>query len=90
MDVVMRELEAWKELSASAIKAHTDSETNMINEFSLMHAVKDKFPLHYMWLSRVKYAHQLSDQNWRYSALKYVGFNPADHTPAGLSARGGG
>ena len=30
------------------------------------------------WLSRVKYAHQLSDQNWRYSALKYVGFNPAD------------
>ena len=31
-----------------------------------------------MWLSRVKYAHQLSDQNWRYSALKYVGFNPAD------------
>ena len=29
-------------------------------------------------LSRAKYAHQLIDQNWRYSALKYVGFNPAD------------
>ena len=31
-----------------------------------------------VWLSMLKYAHQLSDQNWRYSALKYVGFNPAD------------
>ena len=47
MDAVMREVEAWKELPASTIKAHTDSATNMINEFSLMHAVKDKFPLHY-------------------------------------------
>ena len=36
MDVVMREIEAWKEMSASTIKAHTDSETNMINESSLM------------------------------------------------------
>ena len=37
MDAVMREVEAWKELPAST----------MINAFSLMHAVKDKFPLHY-------------------------------------------
>ena len=37
---VMREVEAWKELPASTIKAHIDSATNMINAFSLMHAVK--------------------------------------------------
>ena len=47
MDAVMREVEAWKKLPASTIKAHIDSATNMINEFSLMHAVKDKFPLHH-------------------------------------------
>ena len=32
----------------------------------------------HMWLGGVKYAQRLSDQNWRYSALKYVGFNPDD------------
>ena len=37
MDAVMREVEAWKELPASTIKAHIDSATNIINAFSLMH-----------------------------------------------------
>ena len=40
----MREVAAWKELP---IKDHTDSATPMVNEFSLMHVVKDQFPLHY-------------------------------------------
>ena len=54
---VVREVEAWEELPASTIKAHTDSATNMINEFSLMHAVKDKFPLHYTAASRQTTSH---------------------------------
>ena len=59
MDAVMREVEAWKELPASTIKAHIDSATNMINAFSLMHAAKDKFPLHYTVLTTQRPGKQL-------------------------------
>ena len=47
LDSVQREVQDWSELPAATISSHIDVTTNMVNEFSLMYAVKGKFPLHY-------------------------------------------
>ena len=47
LDAVQREVEEWSVLPAAVISSHIDVTTNMINEFSLMHAIKETFPLHY-------------------------------------------
>ena len=46
-DAVLREVEEWAALPATIISKHTNRVTNMINEFTLMHELKDSFPLHY-------------------------------------------
>ena len=52
-DVVAPEVEGWEKLTNKDVSEFLDPDTNMINEFKMMHALRFRFPLHHMVFQQI-------------------------------------
>ena len=48
VDAVVDEVSRWAALPVQTVKEHLDSDTGLVNEFSLLYSVRQQFPLHYI------------------------------------------